>query len=54
MIVTITMAMLGLIGIQVYWINNAVSLREEQFKKDIFKALNRTIDKVEEFDGPRF
>ena len=49
-IVTITIALLGLIGIQVYWINNALSLREEQFKKDISSALINTVEKVERFE----
>lgn len=31
--------MIGLIGIQIYWINNAVSLREGQFQQDVNSAL---------------
>lgn len=50
-ITTITIALLGLIGIQVYWIKNALSLREEQFKKDISSVLLRTVDKVERFEA---
>lgn len=50
-IVTITLALLGLIGIQVYWINNALSLREEQFKKDVGSVLMRTVEKVEQLEA---
>lgn len=50
-ILTITIALLGLIGIQVYWINNALSLREEQFHKDISSALIRTVEKVEHLEA---
>lgn len=50
-IVVITIALLGLIGIQVYWINNALTLREEQFKTDISKVLIGTVDRVEHLEA---
>ncbi|HYG52612.1 MAG TPA: HAMP domain-containing sensor histidine kinase [Flavobacteriales bacterium] len=49
-IVTITVALLGLIVMQVYWINTALTVRQEQFKKDLADALNNTIHAVEEFE----
>ncbi len=49
-IVTITIALLGLIGIQVYWINNALTLREEQLGRDTYSALLNTVEKVERFE----
>jgi two-component system phosphate regulon sensor histidine kinase PhoR len=50
MIVTITVALMGLIIMQVYWIRTALSVREERFQKDLSDALNNTIDAVEEFE----
>ncbi len=50
-IVIITIALVGLIGIQVYWINNALSLREEQFKKDISHVLLSTVNRVERLEA---
>jgi len=50
-IVTITIALMGLIGIQFYWINNALSLREEQFKQHVHSVLLRTVEKVERFEA---
>jgi two-component system phosphate regulon sensor histidine kinase PhoR len=49
-IVTISIALLGLIGIQVYWINNALTLREEQLGRDTYSALLNTVEKVERFE----
>lgn len=34
-----TVALIGLVGIQVYWINNAISLREQRFKQSVKEAL---------------
>lgn len=50
-IITITIALLGLIGIQVYWINNALALREEQFEKDVRNVLLNTLEKVEHLEA---
>lgn len=41
---------MGLIVMQVYWINNALMVREEQFKDDLQKALTKTVIAVEEFE----
>lgn len=39
LIVSISLAMIGLIAIQIYWINNAVVLREGQFRQNVHDAM---------------
>jgi len=39
--------MLGLIVIQIYWINNAVSLRQEEFSREAKEALVGVVDALE-------
>ncbi len=40
-------AMVGIGGLQAYWISRAVRLNEEQFDKNVLAALNRVADKVQ-------
>ncbi len=40
-------ALIGVVWIQVNWINWAIRLNEEQFNKDIYEALNKVSDKLE-------
>lgn len=40
-IALMTSALVGVVWIQVNWINWAIRLNEEQFNKDIFEALDR-------------
>lgn len=41
------MAMLGLIAIQIYWIRNAVVLKEQRFEQSVNEALNSVVYKME-------
>ena len=34
-----TLAVIGLIAIQVYWVNNTFTLREQDFESNVSKAL---------------
>jgi two-component system phosphate regulon sensor histidine kinase PhoR len=45
-----SLALLGVIGLQVYWINWSIRLNEEQFNKHVFAALNRVADKLQYFE----
>lgn len=47
LIAAIAFALIGLIGVQLYWINNAVSLKEEEFTRDVNDALSALVDKLE-------
>jgi two-component system, OmpR family, phosphate regulon sensor histidine kinase PhoR len=47
----ITSALIGLVAIQIYWIDNAVSLKEEEFKRDVRSALFSVTGKLEKIDA---
>lgn len=42
-----SLAMLGLIAIQVYWINNAMILSKEHFEQNVSEALNNVVSRME-------
>lgn len=42
-----TVALIGLIGIQVYWINNAVKLRQQKFHSTVNEALGNVVYQYE-------
>ncbi len=46
-IVLTSVAMLGLIGFQIYWVNNAIAINKERFKQDVHDALNLVAQKLE-------
>jgi two-component system phosphate regulon sensor histidine kinase PhoR len=45
--VLVTLAILALIAIQVYWINNDLNLKEEEFERHVNEALNNTAKNLE-------
>ena len=47
----ITTALVGLVAIQIYWIDNAVTLKEEEFKRDVRSALYAVTNKLERIDA---
>ena len=47
LIAAIAIALVGLVVMQLYWINNAVSLKEEEFTRDVNDALGELVDKLE-------
>jgi hypothetical protein len=46
-IVLMTLALIGLLGFQWYWINNAIKINKEQFKTDVHQVLNQVAEKLE-------
>ena len=46
----ITFALVGLVAIQIYWINNAITLREEGFRNDVTNALISVAHKTEKIE----
>jgi two-component system phosphate regulon sensor histidine kinase PhoR len=44
---TISVALIGLIVIQIYWINNAVELKEAQFRQNVREAMIRVAERLE-------
>ena len=41
-----SISLIGIITVQLYWINNAVESKKAQFKNDVFKALASTADRI--------
>lgn len=48
--IAFTIALLALIGVQVYWIRKDFKLREETFESKVYDALNSTSAKLEKLD----
>src|SRR5690606_21810607 len=46
-IVLMSMACLGLVGFQFYWVNNALKINQERFEQNVYQSLDATIDKLE-------
>ncbi|MCF8465392.1 MAG: HAMP domain-containing histidine kinase [Flavobacteriales bacterium] len=46
-VILMTVALVGLIGIQVYWINNAVMLRQQKFHSTVNEALGNVVYQYE-------
>ena len=47
LIVVASIAVIGLIGIQFYWVDNAISLKEDNFKRNANEALTEVAKKLE-------
>ncbi|MFL5752312.1 MAG: sensor histidine kinase [Bacteroidia bacterium] len=45
--VLVIISLLGLIGVQVFWVKNAISLKEEEFNRSVNDALNSVVYKLE-------
>ncbi len=46
-ILMMSLALVGSIGLQIYWISNAVNINEEQFDKNVFAALRHVAERME-------
>lgn len=45
--IVVAIALVGLIGTQLYWVNNAVKLKEQHFNQQVKEALNAIVYKLE-------
>jgi len=52
-IFVVTLAMASLIGIQVYWIQNSIQLREANFRRSVDEAVNLALSKLETIEFAR-
>lgn len=41
-------ALIGIVWLQVYWISGSIKLNEDQFDKNVFEALNKVAEKIED------
>ncbi|MGM0943787.1 MAG: sensor histidine kinase [Bacteroidota bacterium] len=46
-IVLMSVASLGLMGFQYYWVKNAIRINQERFDQDVYQALASTVDQLE-------
>ncbi len=50
-VITVTaLALFGLVGLQVYWIKNAVNLREANFRRSVDEAMSSVVYKLERIE----
>jgi CRISPR-associated endonuclease Csn1 len=49
-IAMMSLALLGIISLQIYWIKWSIRLNEEQFDKNVYAALNRVGDKLQYYE----
>lgn len=47
-VILMSIALSGLIGLQIYWINHDLQMREQQFDQTVMQALNSIVEKVEQ------
>lgn len=47
LITSISIAIIGLIAVQIYWINSAITLKQEEFVRNANLALHNVVDKLE-------
>ncbi|MFZ4543783.1 MAG: hypothetical protein ACOYOA_07020, partial [Saprospiraceae bacterium] len=52
-IVLMAFALLGSMGLQIYWIRNAVKLNEEQFDKNVFAGLRHAGERLEKEENSK-
>jgi two-component system, OmpR family, phosphate regulon sensor histidine kinase PhoR len=52
-IIAITLSLLGLISIQLYWIRNAVAVKEVNFDRGVSEAVSRTVHKFNKIELSR-
>jgi two-component system, OmpR family, phosphate regulon sensor histidine kinase PhoR len=45
-----TIALIGLMGIQIYWITNASSVKEANFKRSVNEVITRVVAKIEQIE----
>jgi two-component system phosphate regulon sensor histidine kinase PhoR len=43
----VSIALIALVGIQLFWIKNAVLLKKDEFRRDVHEALDNVVDKLE-------
>jgi two-component system phosphate regulon sensor histidine kinase PhoR len=49
-----SVSLIGIIAVQLYWINNAVESRKEQFKNDVQKSLGSVAERINEKERSLF
>ncbi|WP_268033211.1 sensor histidine kinase [Algoriphagus sp. PAP.12] len=50
-IVLMSVASLGLVAFQYYWVNNAIRIYQDRFDQDVYQALTGTVDQLEKSEA---
>lgn len=50
LIITVSVALLGLVAVQIYWIDNAISLQHDEFRRNVKEALKSVVERLEQAD----
>ena len=46
-VILMSISLIGIVSVQLYWINNAIESKENQFKGDVTKSLARVSERLE-------
>ena len=49
-IIAMTIALIGLMGIQIYWIQSASSIKEANFRRSVNESMVKVVQKVERME----
>lgn len=49
-----SIAIAGIISVQIYWINQALNLQQKQFQEDVFISLKRVAERISEYNQMDF
>lgn len=50
-VIVTSLALIGMVGIQLYWIQNAIAVREDNFTRSLNEAIANVIDKLEKLEA---
>ena len=53
-VLLMSISLIGIIAVQLYWINNAVESKKEQFKNDVQKSLGSVSERINEKERDLF
>ncbi|MEA3505643.1 MAG: HAMP domain-containing sensor histidine kinase [Bacteroidota bacterium] len=51
LIIGTSFVLLGLVGMQIYWINNAINLKESNFNRSVDEAISKVVSKLEQMEA---
>src|SRR5471030_1830570 len=49
--IVVSIALIALVGIQLFWIKNAVQLKKDEFRRDVHEAMDNVVDKLEKINS---
>ena len=49
--IIVSIALVALVGVQLFWIKNAVQLKKDEFRRDVHEAMDNVVDKLEKINN---